>query len=359
MMATTRKRYKPLLIGLGAVAIVGAIVAGVVLSRPTAPAEATKPDVEVSTATVGRGELTERVRAKGKLAFTNSRKIGSGRQGTVTGLPDIGSVLTAGQALFHVDNEPVVLLRGELPAWRSFEQGMTDGPDVRQLEQNLLDLGFLSGTPSEKFNWLTQSAIKAWQKSLGLEQTGTIAVGDIVFVPSDVRVTEHVATVGDQAGPDLLTVTDTEKRVSASIETAQSELAVLGATVNLQLPDGTKTTGTISSVGAPIEEETPMGGKTLKIPIQVTPDDAAVVDSLNNITVTVVLTQVKRENALVLPVTALLAQPGGGFAVERVTGSGSKRKTATVPVELGVFADGQVEVTGGDLSEGDTVVVAE
>ncbi|MFC4222675.1 peptidoglycan-binding protein [Lysinibacter cavernae] len=359
MTSETRKRSRPLLIGLGAFVLVGAVVAGIMLSRPPAPAEATKPDVEVTTASVSRGELTERVRAKGKLAFTNARKIGSSKQGTVTWLPDIGSVLAQGQALFYIDNEPVVLFRGTLPAWRSFEQGMTDGPDVQQLEQNLLDLGFLDGTPGETFNWLTTAAIKAWQKSIGLEQTGTIAVGDILFVPSDVRVTDHVAAAGDQAGPELMTVTNTDKRVSASIETAQSELAVVGASVSLQLPDGTQTTGTIESVGSPVEEETPMGGKTLKIPIQVRPDDAAIVAALNNITVTAVLTQVKRDDALILPVTALLAQPGGGFAVERVTGTGTKRKTATVPVELGAFADGQVEVVGGDLAEGDTVVVAE
>jgi hypothetical protein len=54
---------------------------------------------------------------------------------------------------------------------------------------------------------------------------------------------------------------------------------------------------------------------------------------------------------LTVPVKALLARQGGGFAVE-LAGSGR-----IVEVEPGLYADDRIEVEG-DLREGDTVVTA-
>ena len=50
-----------------------------------------------------------------------------------------------GSTLYRVDNLPVVLMTGPLPAWRSFSAGMSDGPDVAQLESNLIALGDARG----------------------------------------------------------------------------------------------------------------------------------------------------------------------------------------------------------------------
>jgi hypothetical protein len=61
-------------------------------------------------------------------------------------------------------------------------------------------------------------------------------------------------------------------------------------------------------------------------------------------------------NALVVPVTALLARSSGGYAVEVVAAGGANR---LVPVSLGLFddADGLVQVTGSGLAAGQNVVV--
>ena len=56
-----------------------------------------------------------------------------------------------------------------------------------------------------------------------------------------------------------------------------------------------------------------------------------------------------------VPVTALIATLDGGYAVDVVRKGG---KTMRVPVELGLIADTRVQITGGDLDEGDEVVVA-
>jgi multidrug efflux pump subunit AcrA (membrane-fusion protein) len=61
-------------------------------------------------------------------------------------------------------------------------------------------------------------------------------------------------------------------------------------------------------------------------------------------------------HALSVPVTALLAQAGGGYAVETVDAGGERH---LVPVDLGAFDDtnGLVQVRGSGLRAGQRVVV--
>ncbi len=348
-----RRPRRWLLTALGACAVVGVVVTGVVLSQPPAAPDSAARPLEVQTSTVARADLTERVRVQGTLAYDNTRALGTEITGVITGLPAAGTVVTPGQELFRVDEVPVILLRGTLPAWRSFASGMTADGDVLQLEQNLATLGFFTATPDEKFTATTTAAVKKWQKSLGVEQTGTLDAGRVVFSPADIRVQSVTAQIGDAAGAEILTVTGTTKQVLAFLDPAQVSIAPVGAVVSITLPGGGPTTGTVAAVGAPVEQEGSTG-KTLKSPVTLTLDDPAPTESLDNVAVTLVLTQTRATDVLTVPVLALLAQPGGGFAVERVTGT----TTDLVPVELGTFADGLVEVTGGELAAGDEIVVA-
>lgn len=348
-----RRPRRWFLTALGACAVVGVVVTGVVLSQPPAAPDSAARPLEVQTSTVARADLTERVRVQGTLAYDNTRALGTEITGVITGLPAAGTVVTPGQELFRVDEVPVILLRGTLPAWRSFASGMTADGDVLQLEQNLADLGFFTATPDKKFTATTTAAVKKWQKSLGVEQTGTLDAGRVVFSPADIRVQSVTAQIGDAAGAEILTVTGTTKQVLAFLDPAQVSIAPVGAVVSVTLPGGGATTGTVAAVGAPVEQEGSTG-PTLKSPVTLTLDDPAATESLDNVAVTLVLTQVRATDVLAVPVLALLAQPGGGFAVERVTGT----TTDLVPVELGTFADGLVEVTGGDLTAGDEIVVA-
>jgi multidrug efflux pump subunit AcrA (membrane-fusion protein) len=60
-------------------------------------------------------------------------------------------------------------------------------------------------------------------------------------------------------------------------------------------------------------------------------------------------------NALSVPVTAIVGKSGGGFAVE-VVGAGGRRELAAVKLGLFDTAGGRVQVEG-DLRVGDRVVV--
>ena len=88
----------------------------------------------------------------------------------------------------------------------------------------------------------------------------------------------------------------------------------------------------------------------------VTPSDPAATGTWDQAPVQVGITTASVPNALVVPVSALLAQSGTGYAVE-VVGAGAS--SHLVPVSLGLFDDaaGLVQVTASGLAAGQEVVV--
>jgi peptidoglycan hydrolase-like protein with peptidoglycan-binding domain len=346
--------------------VAGAIVCAVVLAGggiavaaaaavPEAAAERKTPPP--ATAAIERGTLSGSRTVAGVLDYTDSHDLQAGIGGVLTHLPGEGGQVGLGGELYRVDNVPVHLLRGSTPAWRAFESGMSDGPDVQQLESSLREMGFFSGEPDERFDWRTRAAIEKWQKSTGQEQTGRIDFGRIVFTPTDLRIGGMTAAVGDNVGPGaaLYRVSGLDKQVSGDVKLADQAYAQVGAAVQINLPQGVTTTGTITSVGQP-EEREKSGQMSTVIPITVALDDPAAAEGLSRANVTVELPSDVREDVLSVPVDALLALPGGSFGVEQVAEDGTTRQ---VPVEVGLFAGGRVEISGDGLQAGDDVVVPE
>ena len=90
--------------------------------------------------------------------------------------------------------------------------------------------------------------------------------------------------------------------------------------------------------------------------MDVAPSDPAAAGAWDQAPVQVGITTGSVSNALVVPVTALLAQSNGGYAVE-VVGAGQPHRLARVSVGLFDDADGLVAVTSSRLSAGQQVVV--
>ena len=99
----------------------------------------------------------------------------------------------------------------------------------------------------------------------------------------------------------------------------------------------------------------------MKIPVTLTLDDPAAAESLDNVSVSIVLTQIQAERRAP-PSRCRVACPARRRIRRRGHAEGTlevrSRPRSWFPVELGAFADGFVAVTGGKLAEGDTVVVA-
>ena len=366
---TVRHTRRRAFLAMGAAAVLAAGVgAGAFASKSGPFAAKAKPTTSTfngATDTITKGDLQGHTSVTGTLRYSDSRKFKSGFEGVLIQVPASGTVLTQGDVLYRTGTETAYLMRGSLPAWRSFEAGMEDGEDIRQLETALRDLGYFDYEPDDHFSWATTSAIMKWQKELDMPQTGTIPLGRIVFTPGDLRVGTVTARVGDRVAADteLFDVTSTTQVVDANIKLSDQKLAVAGTAVTIKLPDAKKTAGKITSVGTPTEKSSGSGSgagsgsgesKERVIPITVTLTDASATTNFQEVSVTVDLPSEKRTGVLSVPVGALLALSADQYGVEIVEAGGTTRK---VPVTIGLFAGGRVEISGKDISEGQRVVV--
>jgi multidrug efflux system membrane fusion protein len=278
--------------------------------------------------------------------------------GTLTGMARAGSVVHRGGVLYRLDGDPIVLMYGSTPAYRALKAGVADGADVRELEQNLAVLGFDPGTIDEAFTSTTAAAVSDWQESVGLERTGTVELGRLVFMPGQRRIGAHKASVGTvlSSGAEVLDTSSTKRVVSVPLDATKQSLAHEGAKVTVTLPDGGIVRGRISSIGRVAREDSsgssdPNAEKLLVIDVTVELRSKRGIGRLDEAPVGVGLAEQSRRHVLSVPVNALLARRGGGYGVEL---AGSHR---IVGVEAGLFAGGYVEVSGSGIREGTRVAV--
>ncbi len=310
---------------------------------------------QVASATTGLAS------AEASLTEAESSATIYGQSSTYTELPAVGKILERGQTLFEISGEPVVLLDGSVAPWRAFMAGMSPGKDVAELNANLRALGYGSGLGGDAFSSATATAIDAFQTAHGSSQTGELLLGSLVFEPGPVRVTTVTPTVGAtvQAGP-VLGITSLARQVTIALDAAQQSDLKVGDPVTITLPDNSTTPGKVSYVGtvatAPSNSGQGGGGSsTPTIEVDVTPTDPAATGHLDQAPVNVSITTGSVNDALVVPVNALLALASGGYAVE-VSSAGGHH---LVGVQLGLFddADGLVQITGSSLRPGARVVV--
>ena len=366
--APVRRCRKALWVIAVVVALVAAGVA-VALTKPFDTGGTSHPGVvdnadPTGLAAVTRQDLSEQTQVSATLGYAGSSSVVNQAQGTVTALPAVGQVVKQGQVLYQVSGAPVVLLYGDTPAYRTLSEGAdasdVTGADVAELNADLVALGYATSAEipsgSDEFTWWTKDAVEKLQKALGVTQTGTLTLGQAVFLPSAIRVTTVSATLGApaQAGQAVATATSTTRQVSIALNAAQQSEVAVGDKVTITLPDTKTTPGVISSVGTVATAG--QNGGSATITVLVNPTDPTATGTWDQAPVNVTITTSTASNALVVPVDALLAQSGGTYAVEVAGADGIRR---LVPVTLGLFddADGLVQVTGTSLTAGQQIVV--
>jgi peptidoglycan hydrolase-like protein with peptidoglycan-binding domain len=235
---------------------------------------------------------------------------------------------------------------------------MPDGPDVGELTQDLIALGFGAGlTPGNHFSQATANAVERWQASLGLDQTGVVRLGEAVFEPGPIRVSAVHATVGGGASPGpVLDATSTNRVVTVALSVSQEYLVHAGDAVSVVLPDGKTTTpGHVRDVST--VATTPSGGgngnSTPTVNVTITLDNPSASGRLDQAPVNVNITDQSVHNVLAVPINALLALSEGGDGVEVVDG-GTRH---LVGVQTGLFSNTMVEISGPGITEGTVVEV--
>ncbi len=294
-------------------------------------------------------EIGNDVRAGEPLIATSSNI-----EGTVTSIAAESSIIGQGDVLLTVDGEPVIVLLGSMPAFRAMDID-TEGDDVLQLEEALASLGFGDDdfVVDGVFDSATTVVVVEWQLSVGASPDGVVNLGDVLFTDQPVRVGEHLITVGDTVrdGTPIATTSVSETFVTVQLSTDDQDLAAVGNAVVVVLPDGTEESAVVTEIGT-VVQATQQGATYFEMTVTLDDPDAA--PGLDEAPVDVDVISDRADNALAVPVTALLALSEGGYALEVVADDGS---TYLIAADPGLFSDGLVEVTGADITDGMTVVV--
>ncbi len=280
-------------------------------------------------------------------------------------LPAVGASIARGQSLFALSGHPTVLFYGSLVPSRAFTAGMSPGSDVAALNANLEALGYDVGSSGATFTARTGAAIRAFQSARGMTVTGELPLGSVVFERGPVRVTTVTPEVGAgvTAAP-VLGITSTRRQVTIALSASEQSSVRVGDRVSISLPSEQTTPGVVSSVGtvakAPASKEGgggPEGGEEggATVEVDVKPSEPRAIGRLDEAPVEVSITTASVPDALCVPVDALLALAGGGYALEVAEGASHRLES----VRTGLFddAEGLVQVSGISVRAGQRVVV--
>src|SRR6266581_8065924 len=364
-IAGSRGRGRWVALGIVVVVAAGAVSAwrAGVFSPAASPGSGPQGAPAPATAAVTRQDLAAVTPVTATLGYARSYPVTGQGSGTLTWLPPAGQVIRQGQVLYKTGNgSPVMLLYGSVPAWRTLDEGIT-GQDVSQLNHDLVQLGYADRADIvalgwDYYSWETTYAVQQLEEHLGVSSPpGSLSLGQVVFEPEALRVSQVTGSLGGSANGPVLAATSDRHVVTIPLDASDQSEVKAGDTVSITLPDGTTTPGVVSSVGTvATTSQAQAGGTTTTIPVQVQLTDPKAAGTLDQAPVTVYITTATARDVLAVPVTALLARSPGGYVVE-VAGPGSTRRY--VPVTAGpVFDDnaGLVQVSGA-LAPGQRVVV--
>lgn len=376
-----RRRW---LVGSAVLGLLAATAAGVAVRGSVGPpAAAPRGTPSVRFAEVERADIATTLSLDGTLGFGVERPV-KGVSGRVTWLPATGAVVSRGEALFRVDDEPVTLFYGGTPLFRPLDATGLVGRDVKVVADNLKALGYAIGDQPSAGTSVPQpttapgssagaggygagatsvkvrpgdavltaslvSAIKRWQAHDGRPQTGRLAADDIVVLPFPVRVSAVTAQPGDDASGALVSVTGTAKVVTVTVEATEAGAVRSAESVTVRLPDGTSAPAKVTDVSRTATASEGSGSGRAQLTATLTLDDPDAVRTLDSAPVQAVFAAQVHHGVLTVPVGALLALAEGGYAVQTDQGT-------LIPVETGLFDKGRVEVKGSGLSEGTRVV---
>ncbi|MFG1867112.1 efflux RND transporter periplasmic adaptor subunit [Micromonospora arborensis] len=359
---------------------------------------------EVATAEVVRTDLSDYWTESGTLGYRKQRTLRGVAPGVLTWLPQPGSTIGRGDVLYRAGDRPVTLFYGASPMFRDIDTVGMVGRDVRVLADNLRALGYRIGdqpapgtrvtvqggpapgastrgtdgeadgakpdsTPAASgtgtyqtvvtsqdavFTRSLKDAVRRWQAAKEVRPaTGTVTLGDILVLPGAVRVGAASAHLGDDATGNLMAISDQTKAVSVEIDASRADDIRAGQKVQLSLPDSSHTSGTVTSVSSNVQAGPSDGGdpgpEGPKVQVVVAVDNASAIQNISSAAVEVRFTGTTEHDVLAVPVGALLALSSGGYGVQISEG-------ALTAVQVGMFADGMVQITGTGITAGTRVV---
>jgi hypothetical protein len=264
----------------------------------------------------------------GRAAQTVSTTTEEPDSRAVTDLPEPGAQIAPGDVLYETDSSPVYAVGGSIAAWRTMDD-TTDGADVAQLQQYLLDGGWADTDLEPHGEWTaaTTDAVEAWQDATEQTVTGVVELGDIWFIPSSIRIVETLVTVGMVVsdGDQVLRYTSEERNITVSV--AELPEGLLNADdITAQLPDRSVVDAELASTR----------GTDTGFDLVFTVDLAGQnVGSLNRLPVTLEWTVAELVDELTIPPEAIQRLDTGVYVVSVLDGDVIRRTEVEVIGQAG------------------------
>ncbi|HEX2054147.1 MAG TPA: peptidoglycan-binding domain-containing protein [Actinomycetota bacterium] len=253
----------------------------------------------------------------------------------MTSILGVGQLAGRGTVLYTADTEPVVTLLAPDALFRDLSTASADGDDVKALEENLVALGYGAKLKVDRhYDVATAAAVKRWEQDLERKAPdGVVSVGEVVFLHEPAAVVSHRVSVGEKldAGTSVLSLGTESRVVTISVEVDDREHWALDKVVELDWDRDPKT-GTVTEVG----REEVEGRVEITISLPQPPDVPTGTE------VEARVTTAEKNGVVTVPVSAVVEGRNGSSV--RLAG---KENDDLTPVELGITADGLIEVTSG------------
>lgn len=272
----------------------------------------------------------------------------------ITSLPTLGDTIENGDVLYSVDGTPVVALGGELPAWRTMSIDSDDGADIMQLEESLVALGYGGDlTVDTAFDSATAAAVAAWQEGIGVEPSGEVPIGSIVFVPSNVTVTAIDAGVGDDVTSGDLIMSVSASTQSVVVDLTADQISMFGVGQSVVIETGSSDEQPIS--GAVTARRSVTSDDAIGVQATITPSGpTGVADGVSVDVIVEFDSAVDLTAAALIPAEALLSRLDGTYAVQVRQSDGSSQ---WITVDVVQFSGASVAITGDGIVAGIDVLV--
>jgi len=226
-------------IGLALVAGIGGVWAGRTLLAPP-PDILAAPSFTMVAAREGTVGQTWRLNAE--ASWDSLADFPNYNSGVITSISATnGEIAEPGQVLYTVNLRPVVIAEGEIPAFRDLSTNAS-GTDVAQLQQLLTSTGYFTGSVNGVFDWRLRNSVQAWQRSLGVADTGTISRSDIVFVPdlpTSIALAEGIVIGKEVSGQfPAVSVLGDSPEFTINVTDSQAAAMPVGTVVDLATAEG-------------------------------------------------------------------------------------------------------------------------
>ena len=181
--------------------------------------------LELTTVAIQKGDLAKKEEYNGTLRQTDSKVLNSPMSGVITFVPKEGTIINFGEVLFAVDNKPVILVEGATPFYRTLDLNSDAGPDVLQLEEALVFLGYAveDFVPNETFDETTSNMLNALYVDYKIDTKSEITSAEQVAINLKKTEVENIEQTISDGGTTLAQVNDKKKKLDDARQAAAEE----------------------------------------------------------------------------------------------------------------------------------------